>query len=83
MGDMGDIFREMTAAKKERAQERLETAEEVASKCWTKHGTHHWSTTLNGERLDYWPSTSRFRYQGKTHFGGVEGFIAKRLKDKT
>lgn len=45
---------------------------------WTKHTDYHWSRTLCGDRLDYWPSRNRFRWRGKTRTGDVEGFIRNR-----
>lgn len=45
---------------------------------WTIHTEYHWSRMVAGKRLDYWPSTTRFQYDGKVMTGGVEGFIKKR-----
>lgn len=48
---------------------------------WTKHTEWHWSTMLNGEQLDYWPSGTKFRYKKKTYRGtinDVQGFIRNR-----
>lgn len=33
--------------------------------CWTKHTEWHWSRSINGERLDYWPSRKKFQWRGK------------------
>lgn len=77
MGDMGEIFRDWNAHKKERKKERLAAANPEG---WTIHTEYHWSRDLNGSRLDYWPSTGKFRYKGKTMFGGITGFIKKREK---
>lgn len=38
---------------------------------WTKHTEHHWSRTVRGERLDYWPSRKKYQYQGKVQRGDV------------
>ena len=38
---------------------------------WTKHTEHHWSRTVNGERLDYWPSRKKYQYKGKVKRGDV------------
>ena len=75
MGDMGDDFRALDAHNKARKAKNLENAD---SDGWTKHTAYHWSRDLNGSRLDYWPSTTRFQYQGKIMVGGVDGFIKKR-----
>lgn len=47
---------------------------------WTKHSEFHWSRTLNGHRLDYWPSRRKFQYQGKVQRGDVMHFIRKEVK---
>jgi hypothetical protein len=36
---------------------------------WTKHDTYHWSRTVNGKRLDYWPSRKKWQYDGKVKRG--------------
>lgn len=42
---------------------------------WTKHTEYHWSRMVNGKRLDYWPSRSKFQYEGKVQRGDVLNFI--------
>lgn len=44
---------------------------------WTKHTQWHWSRTVNGKRLDYWPSRKKFMYEGKVRRGDVLKFIYK------
>ena len=36
---------------------------------WTKHTEWHWSRSVNGERLDYWPSRKKFQYRGRVQRG--------------
>jgi hypothetical protein len=79
MGDMGDIFRGMTKADKERRYKNLEQAQE-SEWPWTKHTEYHWALIVDGERLDYWPTKNKFRWKGKMYYGGVEGFIRKRAR---
>ena len=43
---------------------------------WTKHTDFHWSRTVAGKRLDYWPSRKKFQYNGKVMRGDVYKFIA-------
>lgn len=78
MGDMGDIFRDMREANRQRRERNLKRAQD-SELPWMKHTDHHWSLELQGDRLDYWPSTQKFRWRGKSYQGGVEGFIRKRL----
>jgi len=44
---------------------------------WTKHTEYHWSRTVNGERLDYWPSRKKFQFKGQVRRGDVMKLIAK------
>jgi hypothetical protein len=36
---------------------------------WTKHTQWHWSRTVEGQRLDYWPSRKKFQYKGTVYRG--------------
>lgn len=78
MGDMGDIFRGMRKADAERRYENLEKAKQSALP-WKKHTDYHWSLTLQHDRLDYWPTKNKFRWRNTMYYGGVEGFIRKRM----
>lgn len=44
---------------------------------WTKHSEWHWSRSINGKRLDYWPSRKRYQFDGRVMRGDVRAFIAK------
>ena len=44
---------------------------------WTKHTEHHWSRTVAGQRLDYWPSRKKWQYAGRVERGDVQQFIRK------
>lgn len=46
---------------------------------WERHTEHHWSRTLYGLRLDYWPSRRKFMYRGKVQVGDVWAFIAAEI----
>lgn len=81
MGDMGDIFRGMTEADRKRRYENLEEAKK-STLPWTRHTEYHWSLDLNGERVDYWPTKNKFRYQGTMYYGGCEGFIRRRQRQE-
>ena len=78
MGDMGDIFRDMTEADKKRRYRNLDRARE-SKLPWTKHTDYHWSMELQGARLDYWPTKNKFRWRNVMYYGGVEGFVKKRM----
>ena len=44
---------------------------------WNKHTEYHWSRTVAGRRLDYWPSRKKWQYQGRVMRGNVLAFIKK------
>lgn len=48
---------------------------------WQKHTPYHWSRTVAGKRLDYWPSRNKYQYGGKVLHGDVQTFI-KRMEQK-
>lgn len=55
----------------------LKQAEETSDGNWTIHTEYHWSRTLNGKRLDYWPSRKKFQYEGHVMRGNVQHFMKK------
>lgn len=63
--------------RKERGERNLAAADPTG---WTVHTEYHWSRTLAGKRLDYWPSRNRFQYEGRVMTGDVDRFIAKRTQ---
>lgn len=75
---MGEIFNAMREDNKRRREENLAKANPEG---WTQHTEYHWSRTLNGKRLDYYPSKNKFVYEGKTMVGNVENFIKKRINN--
>lgn len=77
MGDVGEDWRAIGDMRKARKTANLEAAN---SDGWKVHTDYHWSRTLNGLRLDYWPSTTRFKFDGRYYTGGIDGFIKKRTK---
>lgn len=53
----------------------LEQAQATDDGGWTKHTEYHWSRTVAGHRLDYWPSRKKWQYQGQVRRGDVQKFI--------
>lgn len=81
MGDMGDVFRDMKRHDKERKAKNLKQANPEG---WIQHTEYHWSRTVNGKRLDYWPSRNKFQYnKGRVMCGDVNGFIRNKEKDQS
>lgn len=52
-------------------------AQAEKDKNWIYWTDVHWQITINGDMLDFWPSTGRFRYRLKTMQGDVFAFIRK------
>lgn len=42
---------------------------------WNQHTEVHWSTQLRGDRLDYWPSTGKWRWRDSTCHGDITSLI--------
>jgi len=83
MGDMGEVFRGMKKAKQHRKAARLEAAQAEDDGKWHQHTLYHWSRTLCGDRLDYWPSTGKWMWRGKVYHGdSIYGFMANRERDE-
>ena len=40
-----------------------------------RHTPYHYSTTLRGDRLDWWPTKSKWRWRDETYTGDVHQFI--------
>lgn len=38
---------------------------------WVKHTQYHWSRYVKDQRVDYWPSKSKYMVGGKTEQGDV------------
>ena len=64
MGDVGEIYKLMDERKKERKAKRLEAAN---SEGWEKHTDYHWYRTINGKKVNYWPSTGLCMIGNKRH----------------
>lgn len=72
---MGAIFRDWKSAKQKRKAQNLAVADPTG---WHKHTDHHWSRMVGGKKLDYWPSTRKWMYEGRVMHGNLDGFIRKR-----
>ncbi len=73
MDDESDFWKVLSAHKKEKFDaDRQKFLQDAISKDdgqWTKHTQWHWSRSINGERLDYWPSRKKFQFRGKVMRG--------------
>ena len=80
MGEMGEVFRQMRESNKERKELRLKDAKPILP-LFTKHTLVHYSTYLQGEKLDWWPTTGKWRWKYKNYHGTPDdlmNFLKKR-----
>lgn len=52
---------------------------------WNRHSKQHWTMTLNGSTLQYWPMKEKWHWKGKTYEAtlraqSVENFIKRHLR---
>ena len=79
MGDMREVFDSMKELSKERREDNMANFQSwINHTGWKQHTHYHFSYTLKGKRLDYWPSKNKFQYEGKIMCGDVRAFIRKR-----
>lgn len=62
MGDVGEMYKAIREHSQERRRERHQSADASG---WSKHTKYHWYRMIEGEKLDYWPSTGRCRFKGR------------------
>ena len=60
--EIAQTFRAMKEARKEKKAARLDAANPDG---WTQHTPYHWSRIIDGEKLNYWPSTGLCMYKNK------------------
>ena len=77
MGEMSEIFNAMKERDKERKSRNLANANLTG---FTRHTEFHYSTNLQCDRLDYWPSRNKFMWRKKVYTGDVQGFIKNRQR---
>lgn len=49
---------------------------------WTRHSELHFSTLLDGDILEWWPSANKFRWRGETRMGDPELFMETYNRDR-
>lgn len=78
MSDMKEVFSDMREHSRRRRKRNIEVANPAG---WMLHTQWHWSRTLDGHRLDYWPSKNKWKYKSKIQQGDIIGFIKHRDPD--
>ena len=80
--ERGAIFGCLKEAAHQKKQERLlEFAKSPLCRQMEQHTLYHWSTALQGHRLEYWPTTRKWRWKDKNYWGTLtdfENFLRKR-----
>ena len=83
MGDMAEVFRDMTAAKKERHSKWWMQNMDIMEKSGIEYDTKNSGEVLiirftwpqGKPQVEFWPSTGRWRVRGKIFKGGAKSFI--------
>jgi hypothetical protein len=73
-----EIFDDLREERKAKRRERLETADDDG---WSKHTEHHWYRTVDGHKLDYWPSSNKYQYKNRMYRGAMAKFISSKLME--
>lgn len=74
MSDMGDIYR---AAREDEKRQKHDNLGKFRPDGWVYVTPYWFRRTVLGSVLDYWPSTRKYRWRGKTYRGQAEPFILK------
>lgn len=82
MSDRDSFWNELAEHKKakfNKDRERfMKEANDSNDGGWTVHTEYHWSRTVAGDRLDYWPSRKKWQFKGRISRGDVQQFIKKK-----
>ncbi|KKM90340.1 hypothetical protein LCGC14_1239640 [marine sediment metagenome] len=87
MGDMAEDFAMLKEYNRERRESNYQWAERVfaGESGFIRHTDWHWATILCGDKLDYWPSSSRWRWRNKTSRGtpkDLQRFMLNRQREE-
>lgn len=66
MSDIGELFREWKEDKRIYREKRLAQANPDG---WTKHTAFHWSRTISGVRVEWWPSGGKAKVGDRMVYG--------------
>lgn len=64
-----------------RQRRKAQRLSDFDSSGWTRHTEYHFSRSINGERIDYWPTTRKWMFRGRVSTGNVKKFINKLLTE--
>lgn len=81
MGDMGDMFREWNEIKKQEKEKKTKNYTDMLIDndipFIVKNFGGHLIIDLNGERVDFWPSTNKAKYKDKYFYGAIKWILKK------
>lgn len=98
MGDIGDYWNDVKAHRKASGLPARRSVKPLAVKTTRKEAAAfreqglnqrsewHWQMRLDGDFLDYWPSTFKWRWRGETHrgqWGDLVAFIASAIEARS
>lgn len=66
--DDWDYFRDVRLERLAKRRLRLASVDDFG---WGKYTEHHWHRIIDGDKLDYWPSSNKWLYRGKYYRGGL------------
>lgn len=80
MSDMVEFFHEWTEHKRKRREKMLTQANPDG---WTQHTAYHWSRTIGGVRVEWWPSGGKAKVGDRMVYGHrkVAAAIDKMLRE--
>lgn len=73
--ERGKIFGCLKDAVAHKKDERLKAFQaHPLSQQMEQHTLYHWSTALRGRRLEFWPTTQKWRWKDKNYWGTLQNF---------
>lgn len=80
MGDVGEYWKDH---KDHVRKQREKTLAETSKEGWSFHTEYHWYRMVNDKKLDFWPSTGKWQYDGRVyHSGDVLLFIEEKERGR-
>lgn len=79
MDDTIDFFLERRRRRQERRAARLASTDDTG---WSKHTVHHWYLMIDGKKLDYWPSSNKWQFDGQWYRGGLPRWLSDKIKEQ-
>lgn len=72
MGDMGEGFRVIREAKQAQRNKNFKAnAARFEKEGWGSYTGTHWYKYINGNKVDYWPTSNKYYYLGVYYRGSL------------